>query len=196
MAVHFFSVYRKFIRKMNPHSLPHCLTDIQDWFIIQHPLGGCKYPWGAFVPPSVQLPDKLSLCVTCGGSTSRFSALAKAKGLFLHLLGIPDVPTFLLLGQVGGPLLCIHKHKHTCPWSLIFQVAPKQQEQRSSARSQRWACLLSGFLCVGSPHATDFVFSVLQHQTSFQFPCMQLTQVFLRPEFRKDLGSTHFIVPL
>lgn len=179
---------------MNRCSLLHCLTHIQEWFIIQHLLAGCTYPWGEFVPPSVQLPDKLSLCVTYSWSTSRFSALAKAKGPLCHLLGIPDVPTFLLFSQVGGPLLYIHKCKHTCPWSLPFQAAPRQQEQRCSARSQRWACPLPGCLRAGSPRDTDFVFSLLQHQTSFQLPCMQLTQLFLRPKFRKDLGSTHFIV--
>lgn len=112
MAVDFFTAYHKFIRKINRCSLLHCLMDIREWFIIQHLLAGCKYPWGEFVPPSMQLPDKLSLCVTYSWSTSRFSALAKAKGPLCHLLGIPDVPTFLLFGQVGGPLLYIHQCKH------------------------------------------------------------------------------------
>lgn len=138
MAIDFFSTCRKFIRKINPPLLQHCLTDILDCFIIPGPADSLQILlWSVChsQPASLwqtvgnsqiisALPSGQSRSCLLGRSTPCFLGLAKAKAPFLYPPGIPDVLPFLLFGQVGRPLLCIHKYRQTLSWSLIFQVTP------------------------------------------------------------------------
>lgn len=87
------------------------------------------------------------------------------------------------------------KCRLTLSWSGISQVTQKQKEQRFSARSPRWAWLLSlspGGLTT-TWHWLCCVFSSCSTRPNFQFPCMQLTQLFLTPKFRKHLVAMPFI---
>ena len=129
-----------------------------------------------------------------GRSTPHFSALAKAKAPFLHPPGIPHVLPFLLFGQVGGPLLYIHKCRHTLSWRLIFQVTPNQKEQRSSASSHRCPWLVSGLLHVASPPCgTDFrVFSVPATLDKFPIPLHAAGTALPETQAQEGFGSYTF----
>lgn len=45
MGIDFFSAHRKFIGKINPPSLQHCLTDFLDCFIIPGPADSLQILW-------------------------------------------------------------------------------------------------------------------------------------------------------
>lgn len=193
MALDFSPAHHKFIKKKNhlSYSIVCCITpapaDSLQILLQSVCHSQCASPWQTVWWQSH------NLCTTLGPEQIVLTGQEHTPHTGRRAPSPPPGNSWLaaisaFFGQVGEPLLYIHKCRHTLSWSGISQARQKRKEQRSSARSHGWAWLQSAFLQVASaPRGTYSAVSsapAAPEQISNSLACVWHSS-FWHPKFRK-----------